>query len=123
VGFFRPRLTVRVAGETADLARMEFPVRGPAVLHWADGRDHLWRAVRPAGVEAGQLDRRFRRLVFARSRPAAGGALEGETEWACHRADPVILPVLLLFAWYRLVLENEDGDAAALAAVTAVLCS
>jgi hypothetical protein len=118
VGFFRPQLTVRVAGATADLARMEFPVRGPAILHWADGRQHLWRAVRPAGVEAGQLDRRFRRMVFARSWRSQGGALEGETEWAYLRGDPV----LLLFAWYRLVLESEDG-AAATAVVTAVLYS
>jgi len=137
-GFFRPYITVRIAGNEAiaaqqtraggttstsaepDLAVMRSIGRGEAEIQFANGRKYYWRATKRRRRERGIYDQQGRLLVatlFERRFFTAKGSVTLETDApGCTE-----LSVLCLLAWHRLVLEDSDEQDAMAGAVVAVM--
>jgi hypothetical protein len=119
VGFFRPRVTVRLPDHDADFATLQYSRYGESVLQLNDGSTYRWKATKRRRSERGFFTADGRLVVSCIPR----------TKWFRFEADMLIEPgqemcrdvsLLVLLGWYRLVLEHDDDNAAAAAACCAV---
>lgn len=111
VGFFRPRVTVRIEGSEVDLAVFELGWSWSGFLSFSSGRRYRWTSLsfwRLAWAfvhEDGCPLVHFSR--YARGRRGAPVHVERAAK------DVPDLMILLLLGWYLLVLMDRDGATAA----------
>ena len=120
MGFFRPRVTVRLLDHDTDLATMQYHQCGVSVLQLHDGTLYHWKATKRRRSERGFYTADGELVLSCVPR----------TRWFRFEADMLIEPgqekcrdlsLLVLLSWYRLVLENDDDTAAAAAVCCAVM--
>ena len=117
-GFLRPRVTVRIEGDEAELAILSLSRGRESQLEFADGRRFTWGAARA----------RRRWMVFADKTGKTVLSLLPRTRRFQYQADVEIGPgqrklaelsLLALLGWYRLVLQSEEDAALAASVWTA----
>lgn len=117
VGFFRTRITVRVAGSDHDVAEMTAADRRKQLV-FDDGRSCRWGRVARGSRESAFFDSANRPLVrFSGRRGHPGPRITVAIEPAGVQSPD--LSLLVLIGAYRLVLEHEDETAAVMAATLA----
>ena len=118
VGYFRPYVSIRIADAPTDLATLRRSTRRDSVLHFADGRRFVWKPTRL----------RRRQMAFVSVAGETLLTMLPRTKLTRRHADVEIprgvrgvreLSLLALVGWYRLLLDFEDEDLAALAVITA----
>jgi hypothetical protein len=125
VGFFRPSVTVRIAGKEDNIAHYHPRWTGTeGELNFGDGRAYRWR-VANFWVTRFELQNSVGEpLITFRQGSLEGGiaallktqALVDVTD--AGRSEPD-LALLAVIAWYLIVLTQEDSSAAAATAATA----
>jgi hypothetical protein len=119
MGFFRPYVTVRMAGSEADLARMQAAGRVTS-LRFADGWAFTWARPRSRASDRMFTDASGRPAVSF-SVSARSGGLSGLMTIGNTDLPARTLAVLAMVGWYRLVLDQMDEEAAMLAATMAAV--
>ena len=121
VGFFRPRVTIRLPDHDMDLATLQYHRLGASVLQLRDGTTYHWKATKRRRSERGFYTADGE-LVVGCVRRTKWLHIEGDVFIGAGQEKCCDLSLLILLGWYRLVLEHDD-DAATAAAVAAVCCA
>ncbi len=116
VGVLHPRVTIRAAGQEEDLVVYEPRFWGDGMLNWPDGRSFTWKPLSFWATEwtltdaAGQVVLKF--IHRWRQRKLADALkLQATVELQQVEAYRDLLPVLLPFGMYLLVLRRQDAAA------------
>ena len=125
VGFLNPRVTIREAGITDNLAVYWPKLHGDGWLEYISGKRFHWVSTNFWGTEWGFADRQEELLFVMKpgaEKPKLSGLLKTqavvEIRPPGHRLAE--LPMLLSLGWYLMVLHQEDTTAAV--ATTAAVC-
>jgi hypothetical protein len=124
VGFFRPRVTVRLPGQEADVAVYQPKGWGSGgEVQFAGGRIFAWKPANFWATRYAFLDGAERAIVTFKP----GGE---ESKWsdlfkfqALVEIDPSAdgleeLPLLVSLGWYLMILHHDDSEGAAVVAAT-----
>ncbi len=126
MGFFKPHVTVRLAGGTEDIAVYRPRWSGTeGELTFADGRIYHWHVANFWATRYEVQDTEGSALLAYRSGGVESGmkglfkmqALVEVTDRGRTSSD---VDLLVLVGWYLIVLQQEDSAAAAIAATSAV---
>lgn len=121
VGFLNPRVTIREAGGTTDLAVYWPRLSGYGWLEFGKGNKYQWKPTNFWGSECGFFDIRDELVYVARPGQDHFKLSDLVKTQALVEIGPsgrgsVDLPLLLMLGWYLMILQQED--AAVLVATT-----
>lgn len=122
VGFWHPRVTVRVAGVDTDSAIFAAGWTGGGILRLAAGREFAWGAATFWHTQWAWKDAAGQPVVTFASKHGTAPAA-GHLEVALAALDLPELPLLAPLGWYLLLLQAREDEASTVAAVTAVIAS
>lgn len=105
-GFFRPSMTVRVAGASTDLAVFQPGWDGGGLLTFSDGRRFEWRRTSAWRFEFNWLDTEARELLLLKPLPAS--RIEANVTVTADGSTSSDLGLLLTFGFYLSVLAVDE---------------
>jgi hypothetical protein len=117
VGLLRPRVTVRLAGEDADLAALDFRWNGGGELVFPGGSRFDWVCLNFWATLWGFKNRAGEQLILFR--PKLNLKKRGTVVIERPARDLSELPLLTLLGWYLLSMMSDDAVTTAMAASTA----
>ena len=125
VGFFKPRVTVRVQGEENNLM-VYYPERAGAegVLEFTDGETYVWKLANFWATQYQIVNTENRPLISYTSKINNLTDLikdQARVDIAPEAQDNDKLALLLQIGWYLIVLQQEDVMATATAVATKVM--
>jgi hypothetical protein len=125
MGFFKPRVTVRVQGAEDNLAVYHLKWgSAEGVLEFADGETYVWKLANFWATQYQIVDAEGSPLISYTSKIDTASDLlkdQARIEIAPEARDKDKLALLLLIGWYLIVLQQEDVLATATAVASKVV--
>jgi hypothetical protein len=125
VGFFKPRVTVRVKGSEQNLAVYHLKWgSAEGVLEFADGETYVWKLANFWATRYQIVDAEGNPLISYTSKIGNASDLlkdQARIEIVPETRDKDTLALLLLIGWYLIVLQQEDVMATATAVASKVV--